>query len=155
MTLRNATHRNNKTALGPTRLALGFLAVVLASVFSVSCDDDDLLEPSDLMGGEWRLESIQPAGGSTVTPSDPNRYTVDFGDGGRVDVTADCNGCSGTYSVSDESLTVSSLTCTLIACASPTVGEQFARILEGRASVDLDGDRLTVSSDEGRLVFRR
>jgi heat shock protein HslJ len=159
--LHNHDDGHGNSRRGPGRLAAGLAAAVLGALSFTACDDDDLMGPSDLMGGQWRLESIQVAGSTSVTPPDPSRYTIDFRDDGRIDVRADCNGCSGSYSVDEDSVTITSLACTRVACPPGSVSQDFIDLLEGTASADLDDDddddddRLILRSDEGRLVLER
>jgi heat shock protein HslJ len=129
-------------------------AVLLGTLVVVSCADEDLTGPSDLMGGTWQLQSLQLAGAAEFVPPDPSRFTVGFTSAGRVEVAADCNSCGGAFSVAGDALTVPELTCTLVACATPQ-GGQFETLLEGTAKVDRDGDVLTIASSEGRLRLVR
>jgi heat shock protein HslJ len=132
----------------------GAAALILGTLVVVSCADDDLTGASDLMGGTWRLQSLQLSGQSEFVPPDPSRFTVNFTSEGRVEVTADCNSCGGTFSVGEDTLSVPELTCTLVACATPQ-GGQFESLLEGTAEVDRDGDVLTIDLSEGRLRLVR
>jgi heat shock protein HslJ len=133
------------------------LAAALAVTLCLAACDDDFVSPSELMGGEWRLQSMQRVAGPVVIPENPARYTVTFEADGRMAVQADCNSCGGSYSLGKGSLTVSPLVCTLIACPEPTLGQRFVQSLEGTSSVDLDegGARLTFSSAEDTLRFTR
>jgi heat shock protein HslJ len=129
-------------------------ATTLASLaFLASCDD--VTSPSDLMGGVWRLESLQSPDLGTRTPDDPDKYTVEFVESARVNVQADCNGCSGQYSLAEDSLTVSDLACTLIACLAPSLDGEFLRILNGVSTVDVEADEMRISSSRGTLLFTR
>lgn len=129
-------------------------AVLLATLVVVSCADEDLTGPSGLQDATWRLESMDVAGSPTFVPTDRGRYTVRFGKDGRVEAVTDCNQCGGSYTVSDETLTVPEMTCTLVACGTGT-GAQFESLLEGSGEVDRDGDALTIVSAEGRLRLTR
>lgn len=130
------------------------LIVLGAALPLLSCSDD-VTGPSDLVGGVWKLESMEPAGAARFVPDNPDRFTVEFQADGRIGVVADCNQCGGTYSVSEGTLTVPPLACTLILCPTPQ-GGQFASLIDGTASIDRDGDdRLEIESSEGELVLRR
>jgi heat shock protein HslJ len=132
----------------------GAAALLVGTLVVVSCADDDLTGASDLMGGTWRLQSLALSGAAEFVPSDPERFTVNFMSGGRVEVVADCNSCGGPFSVGEDTLRVPELTCTLVACQTPH-GGQFQTLLEGTAEVDRDGDVLTITSSEGRLRLVR
>jgi heat shock protein HslJ len=127
---------------------------VLLSALFVSCAEG-VNEPSDLMGGTWKLRSMEPVGGPSFTPENPDLFTVDFGSNGQISVVADCNSCGGSYTVEDGTVAVSELVCTLIGCSGGTAGQQFATLVEGRASADVDGDELILESSEGTLRLRR
>jgi heat shock protein HslJ len=127
----------------------GALALALAA-----CDDGPT-NPSDLLGGEWRLVNLRLPDFTVVTPSDPDDFTIQFDADGRIRVQADCNGCGGEYDLDGDSLQVSNLACTLIACPGPPVDRQFLEILVGDSTVEVDGDELTIASGEGTLRLRR
>jgi heat shock protein HslJ len=130
------------------------LALLVGALPVASCSDE-VTGPSDLVGGVWKLQSMEPAGASRFEPDDPDRFTIEFRDDGRVGVVADCNQCGGSYTVGRGMLTVSALACTLIACPTPQ-GGQFASLIDGTSALDKDGaDRLELESSEGRLVLVR
>ena len=141
------THRPARTGI------LACLAGALALAL-VSCDDGPT-SPSDLMGGEWRLVNIRLPDFTVVTPDDPDDFTIQFEADGALQVQAGCNGCGGQYALDGDSLEVSELACTLIACPGPPVDRQFLEVLEGDSTVDVDGDELTIASAEGTLRLRR
>ena len=110
--------------------------------------------PSDLQGGEWRLQTMRTETGGTFEPEDPSRFTVEFQADGQIRVRADCNGCGGSYTMNGEQLTVGPMVCTLIAC-STTRGQEFASLLEGTTEVDADGNELEIESPDGTLELIR
>jgi heat shock protein HslJ len=129
------------------------LIVIGGALPLVSCSDE-VTGPSDLVGGEWKLESMERVGASRFVPEDPTRFTVEFKADGTIGVRADCNQCGGTYTLSDGTLNVGPLACTLIACPRPE-GGQFASLIDGTTSVDKDEDELEIESSEGTLVLTR
>jgi heat shock protein HslJ len=132
----------------------GAAALLLGTLVVVSCTDGDITGPSDLKDVTWRVLSLEPSGSAAFSPPDPSRFTVRFLDDGRVEAVTDCNQCGGTYTVSDDTLTVPEMTCTLVACGTP-YGGQFESLLEGSGEFDRDGDRLTIVSAEGRVRLSR
>jgi heat shock protein HslJ len=128
------------------------LAVILGALPLLSCSAQ-VTGPSDL-GGVWKLESMEATGAARFVPENPDRFTVQFHADGRIGVVADCNRCGGTYSVSDGSLTVPPLACTLILCPVPQ-GGQFASLVDGTSLIEKDGDELEIESSEGKLKLRR
>jgi heat shock protein HslJ len=127
---------------------------VLASVLALASCSDPVTAPSDLGDGVWKLASMEPAGASAFVPDDPQRFTVEFQADGRIGVTADCNRCGGSYSLSDGTLTVPALACTRVACPTPH-GDRFAGMIDGSSSIERDGDSLEIQSADGILRLRR
>lgn len=136
-------------ALNGFRTALALLAGALPLL---SCSNT-VTGPSTL-AGVWKLQSMEIAGSERFVPDDPDRFTVAFLDS-RIGVTADCNQCGGTYSVSDETLYVSPLACTLVQC--PThEGGRFASLIDGRSKLESDArGELVIQSSEGTLILTR
>jgi heat shock protein HslJ len=132
----------------------GVAALILGTLVVAACTDDDLTGPSDLKDATWQLMSLEPSGSAPFSPPDRSRFTVRFTDDGRVEAVTDCNQCGGTYTVSDETLTIPEMTCTLVACGTP-YGGQFESLLEGSGEFDRDGDVLTIVSAEGRIRLAR
>jgi heat shock protein HslJ len=129
------------------------LAVISGLLLLTSCEDG-VTDPSDL-SGTWRLEALRLPGGQDMPPSDPSRFTVEFGADGQLTARADCNGCGGGYTLGNDTLLVENPTCTLIACPSAPYDGQFLEILAGASEIDLDDDRLTLSSSRGTLRLMR
>ena len=130
------------------------LIIIAAAVPLVSCSNE-VTGPSDVVGTVWKLESMERTGAARFVPEDPNKFTVEFKADGSLGVQADCNGCGGTYTLSDGALNSGPLVCTLIACPGPE-GQQFAGIIDGSSEIEKDGDdQLEIESSEGRLVLTR
>jgi heat shock protein HslJ len=115
---------------------------------------DEVTGPSDIVGGAWRLESMDLDGADAFVPADPSRFTVEFNEDGTLGVTADCNQCGGSYTLTDGNMTAGPLACTLIACPTNR-GQEFASIIDGTSSLDLEDDELEIESSEGTLVLTR
>ena len=52
---------------------------------------------SDLTGTSWRLVEFKGSDNTVLKPKDRNKYTVVFGDGGRLSAVVDCNQGHGTW----------------------------------------------------------
>jgi heat shock protein HslJ len=126
---------------------------VISLLAMTSCEDA-VTNPSDL-GGQWRLEMLRAPDGSQVTPPDPGRFTVEFAADGQAFARADCNGCGGRYTLDDDTVVVSQLACTLIACPSAPLDGRFLSILDGASSFAFEDGRLVISSPRGTLRFTR
>lgn len=128
--------------------------VVFAGALVHSACSEDVTGPSDIVGGAWRLESMELTGASAFVPEDPSRFTVVFNADGTLGVTADCNQCGGSYTVTDGRLTSGPLACTLIACPTNR-GQEFASLIDGTSTLDMDDDELEIESSDGTLNLTR
>ena len=52
---------------------------------------------SGLAGTSWQLVKFQGSDDTTLTPDDRAKYTIEFGEGGRLTARVDCNRGSGTW----------------------------------------------------------
>jgi heat shock protein HslJ len=103
----------------------------------------------------WELEIITRADGSTLTPDDPSKHSIQFLDGGRVAVQADCNSGSGTYTLDGTSLTISQLITTLIGCEPGSIGSDFGAALADVNSYSISteaSDILALTTTDGRML---
>jgi heat shock protein HslJ len=130
------------------------LLVTLLGLALSACAGDGLTGPSDLAGGAWRLVDMEPAGAARFVPSDPSRFTLEFEAPGRLGVRADCNVCGGGFTLAGDTLHVTEMACTLVFCAGPG-GSEFAGLVQGRSSVELQDGTLRIESQRGRLTLRR
>ena len=135
------------------RERFGAAALALVCALGLAACGENLMGPTDLQG-VWRLESMELNGAAAFVPDDPSRFTVEFKSDGTIGLRADCNVCGGSYSLSGENLTAGPLVCTLIACATNR-GQEFATLIDGTSSLDLDDDELEVESPDGTLVLTR
>ena len=127
---------------------------MLAVTLALSSCSDGVTGPSDIAGSTWKLQSMEFAGAARFVPDNPDLFTVEFQADGRIGVVADCNQCGGTYAVSDGTLTVPAMACTLVLCPTPQ-GGQFASLIDGTSSLDKEETELEIESPEGKLVLRR
>jgi heat shock protein HslJ len=135
------------------RRFVGVLVLIAGALVHAACSDD-VTGPSDIVGGAWRLESMELNGADAFVPSDPSRFTVVFNTDGTLGVTADCNQCGGSYTLTGGNMTAGPLACTLIACPTNR-GQEFASIIDGTSSLELDDDELEIEGSEGTLVLTR
>ena len=77
-----------------------------------------------------------------------------LGADGTLGVRADCNQCGGSYTLRDGRMTVGPLACTLIACPTNR-GQEFASLLQGTTSLELEEGELEIESPDGTLVLTR
>ena len=50
-----------------------------------------------LAGTSWQLVKFHGSDGTTLTPDDGSKYTIEFGDGGQLTARLDCNRGRGTW----------------------------------------------------------
>jgi para-nitrobenzyl esterase len=93
-----------------------------------------------------------------ITVDSPDRYTLRFGQDGRVAMCADCNRGMGSYSVTpDRHITFGPIALTRAMCPQGSLSDRFAREV-GRATIWFmrDGDLyFDLPMDSGTLRFRR
>lgn len=99
--------------------------------------------------GRWFFVSLAPASGNTVSPSDPDRYSVTFNANGTISTVSDCNTASGTYTLRRENLTVDFTSGTTENCGSNSLSGVFIDAVEDAGSYQVDGDRLIINLKSG------
>jgi len=135
-----------------SRQAVRF-ALLAFTLFQAACAHE-VTGPSDLEGAAWRLQAIEVDGANAFVPEDRSRFTIEFGADEALGVRADCNLCGGSYALSSGRMTVGPLACTLIACPTNR-GQEFASLLQGTTSIELEDAELRIGSDRGTLVLMR
>lgn len=107
------------------------------------------------LAGTWSLVTLQPAGGAQQARPGTATYNVVF-ENGRISARADCNMCSGSTTLSGNSLTIGpALACTRAACPTMAFESTFESILSGDSTATIDGRALTLTSPRGALRFER
>lgn len=115
-----------------------------------------------LEGSSWRLVEIRSMDDArgTTRPDDPAKYTLAFGDDGRLSARLDCNRGNGPWrhepaDPASGSLAIGPLATTKALCPPPTLGDRLARDLGDVRSYLLRDGRLHLSlmADAGILVW--
>lgn len=127
---------------------------VLAGILVAAACGNAPTAPSDLIGATWRLVSIERDSGPSTVVTSPERYTLEFLDEGRVAVRADCNRCSGSFTLSGETLSIGTLACTRAFCGSESLDTEFLRGLDGPLTAAREQSRLSLRGAEGMLRLR-
>jgi len=130
------------------------LVTFLALALSPACGKPSTA-PSDLIGGVWKIRSIETAAGGVIGVTNTAGYTVSFGDGGKLAARADCNQCSGTYSITGDSITIGALACTKAFCGSSSYDTLYLDILTHATSFGVQGVELTIDSPKGAVRMNR
>jgi heat shock protein HslJ len=112
---------------------------------------------SSIPGGTWRLVSIRGKGSDRVTVVDPEAFTAEFGSDGRVQLRADCNRCSASYTAGSRNLEVGLMACTRAFCTATAPTDTTFTSLVGSAQTWTvsDGGLLELASTSGALRFQR
>ncbi len=96
------------------------------------------------------------AGVGNVAVPGTDLFTVTLAPDGQLAARADCNRCSGGYTVTGSTVRVGPLACTRAYCAGTApVNEQFVRLLHGDSGATVEASSLTLTSARGTLRFRR
>lgn len=151
-TMTSPTGRNGARTLRASSRGLALIALV-AAVAVAGCQSGD-----SLAGPTWQWTALQetnPAG-QAVTP-DPANYTIEFLTDGTVNVKADCNSLSGTYTVGVPlDLTIDLATTTMAACGDPSLDAIFLESLGRVVSYSTGGGelKLDLADDAGAMQFK-
>ena len=109
-----------------------------------------------LAGQAWAWQGTRLADGSTVAVDAPERYTIEFMPGGRVQLRADCNrGNAGYTSGANRALSLTPAATTKMGCPPGSKDTAFLRQLAEVAGYSLvDGGLvLTLKAEAGSMRF--
>jgi para-nitrobenzyl esterase len=144
----------NIVFLKHTFLFCGFLVLATSTSaldrFAIARTDDDL------GGSSWRLVKFQSSDGATLTPDDKNKYTIAFGNDGRVAVRIDCNRGAGAWKSSGPNqLQFGPLALTRAKCRPPSMHDRIVKDWESIRSYVIKEGRLFLSlmADGGIYEF--
>jgi heat shock protein HslJ len=126
--------------------------LALTIFFLNACDQAELPTSSSDNVGHWELQAFE-TGGNTVTIPNPERYTVEFTDDGRVNIRADCNRCSGTYEANGNQLTIGPLGCTRAFCGPGSFFDEYVAALQSASSFTRRGNELVITYTGGTMRF--
>lgn len=108
-----------------------------------------------LTGTVWKWQATQMRDGARITPDAPERYTLEFQPGGRVNVRADCNRGAASYVLTGNALNFGPIALTRAACPAGSRDAEFVRNLDA-VSGQLFQDNelvLTLKGDTGSMRF--
>jgi heat shock protein HslJ len=146
------------------RLALGFpvLAAMLSlaacahsiAPSSISSSEAATAAAALVTTGAWRLQSITRPDSTVVSISEPDRFTVQFTDGNRLSLRADCNKGFGGFSSNGNSINVGPVGITKAYCVETApLDDEYVSLLNGDNTVTLTATSLQLSSARGTLRF--
>jgi heat shock protein HslJ len=129
------------------------LLVLILALGAIACDENPV-GPTPIRNVTWKLETIERTGMATITVPNPEQFTVRFEENGTVAVRADCNQCSGRYTLEGTSLSLGNVACTLIACPVPGLDTTFTQALSSVRTATASGNQLTITGTGFTLRFR-
>ena len=112
------------------------------------------VETPEFAGVIWKWQELTTPVEQVAIDS-PERYTIEFKEGGELSVSADCNIGSGTYEIEDENIAINITSTTLALCSEGSYGDLFFSSLDGASSYFMDGDNLMIEqvADGGTMRF--
>jgi heat shock protein HslJ len=103
----------------------------------------------------WLWQRTQLADGKLVPPAAPERYTLAFQGGGRVNLRADCNRGAGAYEVNGNAMKLSAAALTKMGCPAGSQDMEFVAELARVASYTIANSELVLTlTDGGTMRFR-
>ena len=94
---RDALKRAMRLTLTGDRLDLFDAAGNRVAAFTAGAQASTQPNSSSLAGTSWQLVKFQGSDGTTLTPDDRAKYTIEFGAGGQLNARVDCNRGRGTW----------------------------------------------------------
>ncbi len=98
---------------------------------------------TNVLWGWTELTETQPASQSII--SDPENYTLIFQPDGGLQVLADCNSGSGTYSLDGQQLSIEISLLTTAICGAESLSDLFLDVLERAGTYELSQDELVLN----------
>ena len=112
------------------------------------------VDAASLSANAWKWEKFtSPV--EQVDITEPEKYIVNFLEGGVIVVAADCNTASGTYTVEGQSLKIELGPTTLAACPEGSLSEDFLKYFQSAAIFTVaDGNlMIDLTADGGTMQF--
>jgi heat shock protein HslJ len=129
------------------------LLLLMLALGAVACDENPV-GPTQIRNVTWKLESIERTGTAIILVPNPEQYTIRFEENGNVAVRADCNSCTGRYTLDGSSITIGNVACTLVACPVPGLDTTFSSALANVRTATASGNQLTITGTGFTLRFR-
>ena len=111
---------------------------------------------SSLAGTRWQLQSYGTPNNETSVAAGSN-ITLEFQQGGQLVGSGGCNSYGASYTISDDTIAISEVVSTKMACADAAVMEReqgYFNALQSAQVFEMSDDQLTIWFDqEARLIF--
>jgi heat shock protein HslJ len=108
-----------------------------------------------LVGPVWQWQRTQLGSAPVVVAAAPERYTLAFDAGGRVNVRADCNRGGGSFDVDGTAMKFGAIALTRMGCPPGSQDAEFLRSLVQAARYTIDrGELVLTLADGAAMRFR-
>jgi len=108
-----------------------------------------------LVGPVWQWQRTQLGSAPVIVAAAPERYTLSFDGGGRVNVRADCNRGGGSYAVDGIAMKFGGIALTRMGCPPGSQDGEFLHSLDHVARYAIDrGDLVLTLADGAAMRFR-
>jgi heat shock protein HslJ len=138
----------------PTVTAEGDELILVSGDTTLTLRDREVVQPDKpIEGTTWIADTLIEGDAASSVPADPRVY-LRFVDG-KVEGSDGCNGVGGEMQIASGDVEFPGLNMTAMACGAPGVQAAFAGLFGKTVTVELDGDRLTLTAPGGTgLGFR-
>ena len=110
----------------------------------------EVVEPDKpLVGTTWALDTIISGDTASSVPAGVKKATIELPTDTRIEVYDGCNRTSGAVEVDGASLRVVDLPAPVRGNCRPGSAIDYDKVLTGRVAVQIDGERLTLTSAAG------
>ncbi len=121
------------------------IAIVSLLLLVVGCAESVALE-----GVEWRVATLD---GAKITGSDPDSYTLTFGEESKFSGKGECNRVMGDYTIMDgKRLKVERKGATMMFCPNIEQEERFFKVLDSVTRYETKGGELQLFADDKLVV---
>lgn len=104
----------------------------------------------------WIWMKTVHSDGKVISPLETARFVVTFSEDGSINGSTDCNGFSGEYKLTDDSLLISPLMSTMMACEDSQEGEFTSSFSNTeRVSFTEEEDLIIHLKDGGAIFFQK
>ncbi len=112
--------------------------------------------PAGLAGSGWQWQSFQSPS-ENIKVSDPEKYTLEFGDDGNVNILAACNRGGGPVRLGDGTISINVMRLTRMACPPGSLDGRYTTLLTRVATWSLVNGELVmeIPAESSVLRFRR
>lgn len=110
---------------------------------------------SDLIGYVWMWLEFLENNDTITQPDMPGNFTLEFFLDGVVNLRADCNNASGTYTVKGSQLDIEIMVSTLAVCPPESLSEEYIQLLNDSVAYIRQGELLFIDimMDAGTMKF--